>query len=71
LRAVSSLNTRAFSIAIVACVAKVSSIAICGSENGPGSGRPTPIAPMARPCCNSGTETVLRKPEASAASPIR
>ena len=49
LRASSSVNSRAFSIAITAWSAKVWSSAICWSVNGRGLGPATVIAPIALP----------------------
>ena len=57
-----SLNRRTFSIAIPACAAKVWSSAICSPGNGPGSGRPTVMAPIGLPSRTRGTASMLRKP---------
>ena len=61
-----SLNSRTFSIAITAWSAKVCRSAICVSENGPGSGRPTTMAPKGVCSRSRGTATTLRKDPLSA-----
>ena len=62
LRASSSLNSRTFSMAITAWSANVCSSATARRRNGPGSGRPTAMAPSARPSRSSGTASTLRNP---------
>jgi len=53
----SSLNRRTFSIAITAWWANVSKRATCRAEKGPGSVRPTAMAPIALSSFNIGSET--------------
>jgi hypothetical protein len=52
-----SLNSRTFSMAMTACAANVSKSLTCPSENRPGSGRVTTIAPSASPSFSMGTES--------------
>src|SRR4029434_5168902 len=59
-RASSSWNSRTFSMAITAWSAKVSTSAICLSENGWTSRRHRPSAPTALPSRSSGTASTVR-----------
>ena len=70
LRAPSSVNRRTFSIAITAWSANVWSSATCLSEKGPGSGRPTAMAPIGLAVAIKGTASTLRKPVKCDALPI-
>ena len=58
----SSLSSRAFSMAITAWEAKVSSNSICSSEKGRTSIRRIRIAPIGTPSRNSGLASVVRWP---------
>ena len=60
-RASSSVNSRTFSMAMTACAAKVSSSAICLSENGSASGRRIDHAEGA-PSRTSGVVSIVRTP---------
>ena len=62
LRASSSWNSRAFSMAITAWSAKVWSSAICLSEKGLTSLRVTVMAPIGLPSRSIGTDRVVWKP---------
>src|SRR5262249_28320437 len=58
-RACTSSNSRAFSIAITAWSAKVLSSVICFSVNGLTSKRRIKIAPIGSPCRNNGAASVV------------
>ena len=64
-RACTSSNRRAFSMAITAWSANVETSSICLSVNGRGSLRPRAMAPIGTPSRSSGTPMRERNPPAS------
>ena len=60
--AVSSLSSRAFSIAMTACAAKFSTSAICSFEKGRAAERVKARTPTATPSRSIGTPSTVRKP---------